>query len=29
MPGMEVLEMSQELRWCLRAKLPTDAPVSS
>ena len=29
MPGMEVLEMSQELKWCLRSKLPADAPVSS
>jgi len=29
MPGMEILEMSQELKWCLRSKLPSDAPVSS
>jgi hypothetical protein len=29
MPGMEVSEMSQELKWCLRAKLPSDTPVSS
>jgi hypothetical protein len=29
MPGMEVSEMSQELKWCLRSKLPSDAPVSS
>jgi hypothetical protein len=29
MPGMEILELSQELKWCLRAKLPTDAAVSS
>ena len=29
MPGMEVTEMSQELKWCLRAKLPADTPVSS
>jgi len=29
MPGMEIMEMSQELKWCLRAKLPADAPVSS
>jgi len=29
MPGMEITEMSQELKWCLRAKLPSDAPVSS
>jgi hypothetical protein len=28
MPGMEVSELSQELKWCLRAKLPSDAPVS-
>ena len=27
MPGMEVTEMSQELKWCLRAKLPTAAEV--
>src|SRR5580704_11300463 len=27
MPGMEVSEMSQELRWCLRSKLPSDAAV--
>jgi hypothetical protein len=29
MPGMEITEMSQELKWCLRAKLPSDTPVSS
>ena len=29
MPGMEVSEMSQELKWCLRSKLPSDTPVSS
>jgi len=29
MPGMEITEMSQELKWCLRAKLPADAPVTS
>ena len=29
MAGMEVTEMSQELKWCLRAKLPSDTPVSS
>ena len=29
MPGMEVTEMSQELKWCLRAKLPSDTPVTS
>jgi hypothetical protein len=29
MPGMEISEMSQELKWCLRAKLPKDAPVAS
>ena len=28
MPGMEVTEMSQELKWCLRSKLPSDAAVS-
>jgi hypothetical protein len=27
MPGMEISEMSQELRWCLRSKLPSDAAV--
>src|SRR5215510_12444903 len=27
MPGMEISELSQELKWCLRAKLPSDAPV--
>jgi len=26
---VEITEMSQELKWCLRAKLPADAPVSS
>ncbi|HVH71256.1 MAG TPA: hypothetical protein VNB49_09130, partial [Candidatus Dormibacteraeota bacterium] len=25
MPGMEILEMSQELKWCLRSKLPEEA----
>ena len=25
MPGMEITEMSQELKWCLRAKLPSDS----
>jgi hypothetical protein len=29
MPGMEITELSQELKWCLRAKLPSDAAVSS
>jgi len=29
MPGMEITELSQELKWCLRAKLPSDTPVSS
>ena len=29
MPGMEVTELSQELKWCLRSKLPADATVSS
>ena len=28
MPGMEVSELSQELKWCLRSKLPQDAAVS-
>ena len=28
MPGMEVTDMSQELKWCLRAKLPSDAVVA-
>jgi len=27
MPGMEITEMSQELKWCLRAKLPSGAAV--
>jgi len=27
MPGMDVSELSQELKWCLRAKLPQDATV--
>jgi hypothetical protein len=27
MAGMEISELSQELKWCLRAKLPSDAPV--
>ena len=25
MPGMEITDMSQELKWCLRAKLPAEA----
>ena len=29
MPGMEVTELSQELKWCLRAKLPADTTVNS
>jgi hypothetical protein len=29
MPGMEVNELSQELKWCLRAKLPADTAVPS
>ena len=28
MPGMEVLELSQELKWCLRSKLPSEEAVS-
>jgi hypothetical protein len=28
MPGMEISDLSQELKWCLRAKLPSDAAVS-
>src|SRR5436305_15093110 len=28
MPGMEVTELSQELKWCLRSKLPSDLPLS-
>jgi hypothetical protein len=28
MPGMEITDLSQELKWCLRAKLPSDTPVS-
>jgi hypothetical protein len=28
MAGMEINELSQELKWCLSAKLPSDAPVS-
>ena len=27
MPGMEITEISQELKWCLRSKLPTETPV--
>ena len=27
MPGMEITELSQELKWCLRAKLPQDETV--
>ncbi|GAC1627713.1 MAG: hypothetical protein PVS2B2_16210 [Candidatus Acidiferrum sp.] len=29
MPGMEISELSQELKWCLRAKLPADETVNS
>jgi hypothetical protein len=29
MQGMEISELSQELKWCLQAKLPSDTPVSS
>jgi hypothetical protein len=29
MGGMDITELSQELKWCLRAKLPSDSPVSS
>jgi len=25
---MEISDLSQELKWCLRAKLPSDAPVT-
>jgi hypothetical protein len=28
MPGMEVTELSQELKWCLRTKLPQDETVT-
>jgi hypothetical protein len=28
MAGMEITELSQELKWCLRAKIPADTPVS-
>ena len=28
MPGMEISDLSQELKWCLRSKLPSDAAVS-
>jgi hypothetical protein len=28
MPGMEITEMSQELKWCLRSKLPSDTAVA-
>jgi hypothetical protein len=28
MPGMEITDLSQELKWCLRAKLPSDAAVT-
>jgi hypothetical protein len=28
MPGMEVTDLSQELKWCLRSKLPAETPVS-
>jgi hypothetical protein len=27
MPGMEVTELSQELKWCLRSKLPSETTV--
>jgi hypothetical protein len=27
MPGMEISELSQELKWCLRSKLPQDETV--
>jgi hypothetical protein len=27
MPGMEVTDLSQELKWCLRSKLPVDTAV--
>jgi hypothetical protein len=27
MPGMEITELSQELKWCLRSKLPADEAV--
>src|SRR5215475_6793356 len=29
MPGMEISELSQELKWCLRSKLPQDAAAVS
>jgi hypothetical protein len=29
MPGMEVTDMSQELRWCLRSKLPASSAAVS
>jgi hypothetical protein len=28
MPGMEVTELSQELKWCLRSKLPAEEPIA-
>jgi hypothetical protein len=28
MPGMAITDISQELKWCLRAKLPTASAVS-
>jgi hypothetical protein len=28
MPGMDVTELSQELKWCLRTKLPQDETVN-
>ena len=27
MPGMEISELSQELKWCLRSKLPAESAV--
>ena len=29
MAGMDISELSQELKWCLRSKLPSDSPVNS
>src|ERR1700752_612419 len=28
MQGMDITELSMELKWCLRSKLPADVPVS-
>ncbi len=28
MPGMEITDMSQELKWCLRSKLPASSAVA-